>query len=235
MAKSKRGSEAAYLARKAEQMARAQEQARQRVRARIAIAGVLVVTFLIAGAFVLPRLGRKTAQPTAAPSSSPAAAAPAVTPAEAGCTQDEVVTPADDWTKHVNGSFEYDALPPSGGPHSGKTLSTGKDHFYPRLELPSPERGVHDLEHGMVVGWYDAALPDSEVAALQQVAAAAGAKKLRFVAVPWDRGEFPGGRHFVLTSWGVTRRCTRVSGAVVESFVNARADAPGLQERGFPV
>lgn len=238
MAKSKRESEAAYLARKSERIAKTQEaQARQRTQRRIAVAVGLGLLLLLVVA--IPIIRRSTAPSEA----ERAAAADAKRPVAAfgvglevaGCDPVVVTPPQPDWTKHVEGDHAYDAAPPAGGQHSQKTLPMGEDRFYERSEKPEPERGVHNLEHGLVVAWYDGQLPAAEVAALRQVAAAAGNKDLRFVALPWARAAFAGGKPVVLTAWGVTQRCTRVSGAAIETFIGTHADAAGLAERGLPV
>lgn len=238
MAKNKRESEAAYLARKSERLAQTrQEQDRQRSRRRITIAAALGVVILLALTVMLTRRGSAPteAQKLAAAQAANPVASFGVGTEQAGCEPVVLTPPQPEWTRHVDGDFAYDASPPAGGPHSDKTLPTGDDHFYDREDQPAPERGVHDLEHGLVVAWYDAAMPEAEVAALRQVARSAGDKKLRFLATPWARTAFPGDKRMVLTAWGVTQRCARVSGSAVEAFVAKYADAEGLPERGFKV
>jgi hypothetical protein len=46
----------------------------------------------------------------------------------------------------------------------------------------------------------------------------------RFVAVPWSRRTFADDRHVVLTAWGHTQRCRRVSGRVFYEFTRTYAD-----------
>jgi len=238
VAKSKRESEAAYLARKSERLARTQqEQDRQRTRQRVIVAAVLGLLLVLAVAIPLLRraAGPSEAERRAAADAARPVADFGVGLEAAACDPEVVTAPQPNWTKHVNGDWEYDAAPPAGGPHSGTTLATGDDHFYDRTEQPAPERGVHNLEHGLVVAWYDAAMPEAEVAALRQVARSAGDKELRFLAMPWSRSAFTGDKRVVLTAWGVTQRCARISGSAIENFVKKNADAPGLQERGFKV
>lgn len=150
--------------------------------------------------------------------------------AAAGCLPIERAQLPKEPPGHVNGEVDYDVEPPSFGEHSPRTLSNIKP-FYSRDDAPPPERAVHNLEHGVVVAWYDDELPDDQVAALEAVAPDMGR---RFVAVPWTRSTFDDDRHFVLTAWGVTQRCRTVSAAVVEQFVDDHADtlAP---EKGAPV
>lgn len=240
MAKSKSDSEAAYLARKNERLAKTQAaQARQSAQRRIAVAVAVGLGLLLLLVVAIPVIRRSTG-PTEAEQATAAAAKRPVADfgvgiEAAGCDPVVLTPPQPDWTKHVGGDREYDAAPPAGGPHSQKTLPMGDDRFYERSEKPEPERGVHDLEHGLVVAWYDAALPTGEVDALRQVAAAAGDKGLRFVAMPWARTAFADLKPVVLTALGVTQRCARVSGAVIETFIRTHADAAGLAERGLPV
>jgi len=132
--------------------------------------------------------------------------------------------------KHVNGDVDYKDVPPSFGDHSPRTLRNAK-RFYSREDNPPPEPAVHNLEHGLVVAWYDNELPDDEVAKLEALSQGAGS---RFVAVPWTREVFEDDRHFVLTAWGVTQRCRSVDPTVVEQFIEDHADtlAP---EKGYSV
>ena len=57
-------------------------------------------------------------------------------------------------------------IPPTGGRHNPVSLGD-TNRFYPVSAQPRPERAVHNLEHGYVVAWYDAKLPNAQVAALQ--------------------------------------------------------------------
>ena len=234
MAKSKRDSEAAYRARKQLALQRKQE-ARRRQRTNRIVAVVIAVLLVVLAAVLVPALRKRRGDSAAEKQAAAAAAKPVadfgVKAADAGCAAEVSEPTPEAWTKHVPTKVDYPVAPPDGGPHHQVTLSMGADHFYAASEHPAPERAVHDLEHGLVVAWYDTELSAAEVGALKQVAAAAGSKKLRFVAVPWDRGAFADGRHVVLTAWGVTQRCARVSGAAIDSFVARHADAPGLRER----
>ncbi len=128
---------------------------------------------------------------------------------------------------HTGDRVSYDPAPPSSGKHNPDPLPDSI-HFYPQSARPSAERAVHLLEHGFVIGWYDAKLPADQVTKLQAASATAGD---RFVAVPWDRSAFGENRHFALTAWGRTQRCATVSPKVISAFVdkytNAMAPEPG--------
>ena len=132
--------------------------------------------------------------------------------------------------KHVAGEVDYAVEPPTQGDHSPNTLRNFK-RFYSREDNPPIEPAVHNLEHGLVVAWYDDELPADQVAKLEEVSQDMSS---RYVAVPWGRSTFEGGRHFVLTAWAVRQRCTTVSQEVVEEFVKAHADTKA-PEKGYSV
>jgi hypothetical protein len=154
-----------------------------------------------------------------------------VTPAAADCTPVESKRPVPPGPPHRSGTIEWPDAPPDSGEHHAQTLRI-LTRFYDRDDNPPPERAVHDLEHGVVVAWYDRELSDDEVDALRQVADAMPVN--RFVAVPWNRSAFADGRHVVLTAWGHTQRCGRVSGQVFHDFTRTYADKDA-PEKGAPV
>lgn len=117
---------------------------------------------------------------------------------------------------HTEDKVSYDTAPPSSGRHNPDPLPDSI-HFYGMAEHPSVERAVHLLEHGFVLGWYDAKLPADQVAKLKAASATVGD---RFVALPWDRSSFGEDRHFALTAWGRTQRCATVSPKVISEFVD---------------
>lgn len=123
--------------------------------------------------------------------------------------------------QHTPNRVNYETAPPSSGQHNDNPLPDTA-HFYARAERPSVERAVHLLEHGFVIGWYDPKLAADQVANLKAASAKAGD---RFVAVPWDRSDFAGNRHFALTAWGRTQRCGSVSPKVISSFVATYTNA----------
>ncbi len=139
---------------------------------------------------------------------------------------------------HVTATVDYAKLlgekgqqiPPSSGPHDANPLPDSI-RFYNRADKPKLERAVHNLEHGFVVAWYDPQLPRPEVDKLQQFAQQAGQ---RFIAVPWDRGVFPDGRHVVLTAWDRTQRCGTVDATVIGDFQQAYADPTEGQDWKSP-
>ena len=152
-------------------------------------------------------------------------------PVAEGCLAVERTTPVPKGGLHKAGTIPYADAPPNSGEHSPNTLRNAK-RFYSRDDNPAPEQAVHDLEHGLVVAWYDDELPDDQVAQLQGISQGMGA---RYVAVPWRRSVFPGGRHFVLTAWGKTQRCDRVSPEAIRQFIEDHADSKDAPEAGYSV
>ena len=138
------------------------------------------------------------------------------------------VTTTVDYAKLLSEKGEQ--IPPSSGPHNANPLPDSI-HFYQRADKPTLERAVHNLEHGFIVAWYDNELPQAEVTKLQTIAGQAGE---RFIAVPWDRGVFPNGQHFVLSAWDRTQRCGTVSADVVADFVKTYADPTSGQDWKSP-
>lgn len=149
----------------------------------------------------------------------------------AGCLPLERTTPLPKAPKHVAGTVDYTDVPPNSGDHAANTLRNAK-RFYSRDDNPAAEQAVHNLEHGLVVAWYDDLLPDDEVKRLEAASQGMGS---RFVAVPWRRSAFPDGRHFALTAWGKTLRCERVSASVIEQFIEDHADSKDAPEAGYSV
>ena len=150
--------------------------------------------------------------------------------ATAGC-QEVVFTALPKDVKHAAPPIQYADTPPNSGSHAPNTLRNAK-RFYSREDNPAPEQAVHNLEHGLVVAWYDTQLAADQVAVLEEEAQGMGP---RFVAVPWNRTPFAGDRHFVLTAWGRTQRCRNVSPVVVKAFVQLYADNEDAPEKGYSV
>lgn len=151
--------------------------------------------------------------------------------AAAGCLPLQRRPPLASTPLHRTGPIAYPEAPPDSGDHAPNTLRNAK-RFYSRDDNPPPEPAVHNLEHGLVVAWYDDELPADQVAALEELSQGMGP---RFVAVPWRRSVFPDGRHIVLTAWRRTQRCQRVSAAMIEQFVEDNADSEDAPEKGYSV
>jgi len=159
-----------------------------------------------------------------------------VATAAAQCSPVQADDPFPTDKDHVQGTVEYKSVPPTGGDHNAQTLPIDGQNFY---EIGTGEAlvesAVHDLEHGVVVGWYDKKLPAGEVDALKKIAANTQNQQVRFLVMPWDRSDLPGDNHFVLTAWGQKQACGKVSGEVVKSFLEKYSDQKSLPEAGLPV
>lgn len=168
----------------------------------------------------------------------------------AGCSAIET-RPSDKKQSHIpdGQAIAYDDSPPSFGDHRPVAAPFGRP-FYSD-DRPEIATLVHNLEHGYVIGWYDATLAeDSEqLKDLEAIATKFQDDQERFIAVPWrseDGSAFPDGKHFALTRWtadadnpgdqakhnGNWQYCASVSGDVVkdflEKFPNAQSPEPGL-------
>jgi len=194
-----------------EDLKRQQRAAERRKTMLTIVSGLIVGAILIAIPVVTTVLQSAEKKHKAAVGyvSKPTAAAKA-----ADCTgvRNDKASPGG---QHTPDRVTYDTAPPSSGRHNPDPLPDSI-HFYAQSEHPSIERAVHLLEHGFVVGWYDAKLPADQVAKLKAASATAGE---RFVAVPWDRQDFAENRHFALTAWGRTERCSTVSPKAISEFV----------------
>lgn len=134
--------------------------------------------------------------------------------AACGESKEEAIAEKNEHTPQNGDPVNYTVAPPTSGNHSPTPLPFGK-RFYSRDENPPPERAVHNLEHGYIVVWYDSKVTDAQVSVLEEAASGAEGK---FLVVPWTRGDFPGDKHIVLTSWGQKQECGDVSGAVMKKF-----------------
>jgi hypothetical protein len=220
-----------------EEMRKQQRAAERRKNFIFAGSGILVAIGLIAAA-VIPAYLHDRAQKEKGKVGHQFA--PTAAEKAAGClgVHNDPVSPA---ANHVPGktiayaTAQYGdtnggtpPLPPSGGPHNPVPLSD-TNRFVALDQNPRPERAVHNLEHGYIVGWYDAKLPAADVAKLKKLAADPTVSELLIVG--WTAGDLPAGKHFVLTAWGRTDRCGSVSDAAVKEFyrgnVNKLAPEPG--------
>lgn len=165
--------------------------------------------------------------------------------ADAGCSPIEDDKPIPEGSKHVEEGekVDYKTVPPTGGEHAGRTLPLEPNFFDMGSPDEQTELAVHDLEHGVIVAWYDKKLPPAEVEVLKKIAAntqtqTASATERedlrRFLVLPWQRGDLP--KPLYLTAWGHKQGCGKASGEAVEQFIQKfgenRGDAP---EGGAPV
>ena len=214
-----------------EELRRQQRAAERRKNLLFTGSAILIAVGLIAGAVIPTYLHDRAKKRKAAEALKKerrvVQLAPTAAEKAAGCTgvHQDPLSPA---ANHVpNAAIDYtkskfgdaaggtQALPPSGGPHNPVPLGD-KVRFYPLSEKPRPERAVHNLEHGYVVGWYDSSLPAADVTKLQGMAKDPSLSQM--LVVGWTQGALPSAKPFVLTSWGRTERCATVSEDVVKAF-----------------
>lgn len=119
----------------------------------------------------------------------------------------------------------YNSDPPTSGPHYEDPADPG---FYPApLE---PEQLVHNLEHGQIVFWYRPDASEETITAIEAlIDREPAAQELALLAAPYDG--VPASDSFVLTAWGASQSCDRVSQEVVDDF---RAKYQGLVPERIP-
>lgn len=175
----------------------AEQRSAARRRNLITIVVATVVLGLVIGAIVLQRRSEEPSGPVG------------VAASEAGCGSIE--RPEEQGRDHIEVGAPhppYSSSPPTSGPHYETPASTG---FYPSpLE---PEQVVHNLEHSQIVIWYR---PDVSETTLDQIEAIVDQEPLATVAVPYD--DIEGSASFVLTAWGASQSCARVSQEVIDDF-----------------
>jgi hypothetical protein len=167
-----------------------------------------------------------------------------VSAAAAGCSDVQTHDANGNQAHETEGTpISYDQAPPEYGPH-WPTPATWTRHFYTADERPPLEQLVHNLEHGYTIVWYDddIAGDDGAMSQLQGIAAKFKGTNpndpitYKLIVAPYtsdDPGNFPAGTGIALTHWtadwssgkpqdqkGVAEYCSRVSGTVVEQFVN---------------
>lgn len=133
---------------------------------------------------------------------------------------------------HVDPSLkvQYNHDPPTSGCHYSIANQAPVPPGAYNQEIPA-EYWVHNLEHGYVVVWYDSKTAASDVATLQSLATTLP----RLLVVGWWQGDLPADKHVVLTSWGRTDRCAKVSDDVINSFYKAHLNDQKLApEAGLP-
>ena len=203
---------------------RKQQRAAERRKNFLFAGSAIVVALILIGAAVIPAYLHDRAKKAKSKAGYQASA----TSAEkaAGClgVHNDPISPAG---QHTTDAIDYSkekygdtrggtpAIPPSGGRHNPVSLGD-TNRFYPLSEKTRPERAVHNLEHGYIVIWYDSKLPASEVTKLQTLAKSGSLTRL--LVVGWTQGDLPDNKHVVLTAWGRTDRCSKVSTTVASKF-----------------
>lgn len=219
---------------------RRQQKAAERRKNFLFVGSAIAVALILIGAAVIPAYLHDQANKKKQKVGYQAA--PSKAEKAAGCdgVHNDPISPA---AVHVTTPIDYSKekygdtrggtppIPPSNGRHNPVSLGD-TNRFYPLSQNPRPERAVHNLEHGYIVVWYDSKLPADQAAHLQELAA--GGNLSRLLVVGWSQGDLPAGKHVVLTSWGRTDRCAKVSDDVINSFYKTHLNAPLAPEAGSP-
>lgn len=136
-----------------------------------------------------------------------------------GLDVEEFDLPADA-NSHVQTPVQYPQTPPVGGPHNPVWQTCGV------YDAPvAAENAVHSLEHGAVWITYDPALPQQQVAALQDLAAGQDYVLVTpFQGLP-DRAVYA-------SAWGVQLQASGAQDPRLEQFVTAYSQGPQTPELG---
>ncbi|HEX2240350.1 MAG TPA: DUF3105 domain-containing protein [Actinomycetota bacterium] len=175
----------------------AERRSAARRRNLITLVVAVVVSALVVGAIYMQRRAEEPSGPVG------------VAASQAGCGAIE--RPEEQGREHIEvGSPHepYSSSPPTSGPHYETPASTG---FYP--SALEPEQVVHNLEHSQIVIWYR---PDVSETTLDQLEAIVDQEPLATLAVPYE--DIEGSASFVLTAWGASQSCARVSQEVIDDF-----------------
>ena len=183
----------------AEERRKAQQRKEAFRRNALTIGMAVVVAGLVVGAIAMQR-GSGT---------GPAPDKVGVSAAEANCG--EIETFEKQGADHIpvgEPHEPYNSSPPTSGPHYEVPAETS---FF--VDPLPPEQLVHNLEHGQIVIWY---LPDAPSETLQQIEDLVRQEPLATAAIPYTDIESP--NQFVLTAWGASQSCEKVSQEVVDDF-----------------
>lgn len=125
---------------------------------------------------------------------------------------------------HVQGTVQYDHMPPAGGNHAGVWLNCG---VYGQ-EVPN-ENAVHSLEHGAVWITYKPSLSPADVQALSTLVQSSYDGPDRYVIL----SPFPGQSAAVTaTAWGNQLQLDRVSDPRLRQFIAYFRQGPQDLEQG---
>lgn len=126
--------------------------------------------------------------------------------------------------QHDEGTIEYVASPPVGGPHNPTPLPARPAVVRPGEHVV--ERAVHNLEHGYVVVWYDTEASRDEIDAAERAVRDAGLPKV--LVVPWERETFLGDFHVVMTAWEREQGCAGLDAAALTAFWDGNGGENGV-------
>jgi Protein of unknown function (DUF3105) len=182
---------------------RKEEQRKAAQRRNFITMGVAaLVAILVVGLIVQQRNG------TAAANS----ANYGVTAAQAGCLAVQHPKPMVGTHIALNAPHKkYDSSPPTSGPHYPPPIAPIDPGFYSIAQ--TPEKVVHNLEHGQIVIWYN---PDAPEQIKSDIRAAVNEVPTYSLATPYNN--MKPGYNIALTAWGQLQFCKQVSKQVVDDF-----------------
>ncbi|HEX3326504.1 MAG TPA: DUF3105 domain-containing protein [Actinomycetota bacterium] len=105
----------------------------------------------------------------------------------------------------------YDSSPPTSGPHYPPPIAPIDPGFYSIAQ--TPEKVVHNLEHGNIVIWYN---PDAPEQTKSDIRAAVNEVPSYTLATPYPN--MKPGYNIALTAWGELQFCKQVSKQVLDDF-----------------
>lgn len=105
----------------------------------------------------------------------------------------------------------YDSSPPTSGPHYPPPIAPIDPGFYSIAQ--TPEKVVHNLEHGNIVIWYN---PDAPEQIKSDIRAAVNEVPSYTLATPYNN--MKPGYDIALTAWGELQFCKQVSKQVLDDF-----------------
>jgi hypothetical protein len=202
----------------AEQRRKEQERKAAQRRNLITLGVAALVTILVVGLIVQQR-------------NSPAEANSdfGVAASEAGCLP--VEHPKALPGIHINLGQKhkpYNSIPPTSGPHYPQPIGPIDPGFYSIAQ--TPEKVVHNLEHGNIVIWYNPDAPEDVKADIRD---AVNEVPNYTVATPYDN--MKPGYNLALTAWGQLQFCKQVSKDVVDKFrTNYQGKGQSTEEQLTP-
>lgn len=108
----------------------------------------------------------------------------------------------------------YTTNPPTSGPHYNEAgLGPVQTGFYEDAAEAPPEGVVHNLEHGMIVIYYN---PDAPAEVIDDIQNAVDDESIATVATPWP--DIEGDANVVYTAWGISQSCEQISRTVLNDF-----------------
>jgi hypothetical protein len=182
---------------------RKEEQRKAAQRRNFITMGIAaLVAILVVGLIVQQRNGTAVA----------GAANYGVPASQAGCLPVQHPKPLPGIHINLNASHRpYDSSPPTSGPHYPQPIAPIDPGFYSIAQ--TPEKVVHNLEHGQIVFWYNPSAPEQIKSDLR---AAVNEVPTYSVATPYNN--MKPGYNVAITAWGQLQFCKQVSKQVVDNF-----------------